>query len=200
MHQESTTTSVTYKDVPGFPGYRVGDDGSVWTCLKVKGLGRPTSGFVSVQTDDWRRKSPVNTTDCYWQVSLRRALPDGKRKQFSRPVHLIVLRAFCGERPEGMVARHLNGDRKDNRLSNLAWGTPEENCRDRDRHGTTARGEKSGNSRLSRTDVERIRMLRGFGVPLAKLGKVFGISKRQVFRIVHGLSWAHQGEVEGGAA
>lgn len=42
-------------------------------------------------------------------------------------VHILVLEAFVGPRPEGQVARHLNDDPDDNRLANLAWGTQEEN-------------------------------------------------------------------------
>jgi HNH endonuclease/NUMOD4 motif len=51
-------------------------------------------------------------------------------------VHRLVLGAFVGPCPEGMECRHLNGDRADNRLENLAWGTPHENGMDRLRHGT----------------------------------------------------------------
>src|SRR5258708_5323391 len=46
------------------------------------------------------------------------------------PVHYIVLRAFRGERPEGMVCRHLNDVKTDNRLENLAYGTRAQNYRD----------------------------------------------------------------------
>lgn len=49
-------------------------------------------------------------------------------------VHRLVLRAFVGACPPGQVCRHLNGDKKDNRLSNLAWGTLLENRQDRTRH------------------------------------------------------------------
>ena len=58
---------------------------------------------------------------------------------FSSPVHAFVLRAFRGLRPAGMVARHLNGIKTDNRLGNLKWGTPGENRDDMFRHGK-ARG------------------------------------------------------------
>ena len=47
----------------------------------------------------------------------------------------LVLTAFVGSRPEGMVARHLNDNRADNRLANLAWGTLSENSFDAVRNG-----------------------------------------------------------------
>lgn len=60
-----------------------------------------------------------------------------------RSVHTLVLEAFVGPRPEGAVCRHLNGNPKDNRLANLAWGTPGENRRDTVKHGNDPRASKT---------------------------------------------------------
>lgn len=55
----------------------------------------------------------------------------------TRMVHTLVLEAFVGPRPSPKHdARHINGDAKDNRLINLAWGTRSENIRDAVKHGT----------------------------------------------------------------
>ncbi|WP_167757036.1 NUMOD4 motif-containing HNH endonuclease [Amycolatopsis sp. CFH S0078] len=51
-------------------------------------------------------------------------------------VHVMVCEAFHGPRPEGMEVRHLDGDSRNNRADNLAWGTQSENMYDRVRHGT----------------------------------------------------------------
>jgi hypothetical protein len=50
-------------------------------------------------------------------------------------VHQAVLAAFVGPQQPGMVTRHLNGVRTDNRLVNLAYGTYSENSLDMRRHG-----------------------------------------------------------------
>ncbi|MAH47878.1 hypothetical protein CMI37_18800 [Candidatus Pacearchaeota archaeon] len=54
----------------------------------------------------------------------------GSRK--STVAHRMVLKAFVGPPPtsEHTDARHLNGDKADNRLCNLAWGTRSENMLD----------------------------------------------------------------------
>lgn len=49
-------------------------------------------------------------------------------------VHRMVLAAFKGPCPEGQEARHINGDRADNRPENLEWGTHVENHWDKRRH------------------------------------------------------------------
>jgi len=45
----------------------------------------------------------------------------GKRTQVA--VHRAVLLAFVGPPEPGEVCRHLNGNPRDNRVENLAWGT-----------------------------------------------------------------------------
>jgi hypothetical protein len=54
----------------------------------------------------------------------------------TRPVHRLVLLAFVGPCPPGLEACHNNGDRTDNRLSNLRFDTHSANILDRQRHGT----------------------------------------------------------------
>jgi len=42
-------------------------------------------------------------------------------------VHRLVCEAFHGPAPEGAVCMHVNEDYRDNRASNLRWGTQKEN-------------------------------------------------------------------------
>lgn len=51
-------------------------------------------------------------------------------KTYTYTVHTLVLEAFSGPR-DGREVRHLNSNRADNRLVNLAWGTAQENANDR---------------------------------------------------------------------
>ena len=66
---------------------------------------------------------------------------DGRRQ--SRAVHHLVLLAFVGPKPGGMVTRHLNGDPGDNRLTNLVYGTQSENMYDKVAHGTHHEANKT---------------------------------------------------------
>ncbi len=67
----------------------------------------------------------------YLYVNLYRG---GQARTFQ--VHRVVLDAFVGPRQIGQECRHLDGDRLNNRLDNLTWGTPSENRLDQVKHRT----------------------------------------------------------------
>jgi len=68
----------------------------------------------------------------YLYLSLHRGR--GTRKNFT--IHQLVLLAFVGPRRLDQECRHLDGNKLNNRLANLAWGTASENELDKVRHGT----------------------------------------------------------------
>jgi hypothetical protein len=139
-------------------------------------------------------KSPKRTLNAYPNQKgyLRVALSyNGKIVQ--RSIHSLVLEAFVSKRPQGMVSRHLNGNKLDNRLENLAWGTTKENCLDKVIHGTLLNGESNPRSKLTLGQVKEIVSTyipfhRKFGaVPLAKK---YGVHKVTIDKIIHGKAWA----------
>lgn len=68
-------------------------------------------------------------------------------------VHRLVLELFVGPRPEGLEGCHGDGNRANNLLSNLRWGTPESNWEDRRRAGHHGVGGNNGNAKVS--DAQR---------------------------------------------
>lgn len=109
-------------------------------------------------------------------------------------VQRVILSAFKGKNPEGMVACHINGNRKDNRIENLRWDTPKNNEADKLIHGTRCFGEKHGNSKFSNEQVFWIRS----GVTYEEVSKKIDISRGQYRNIVNGVAWPHLlgGEVQ----
>lgn len=126
-------------------------------------------------------------SDGYMQVGLRR----GGKLGSSYLVHRLVLEAFVGARPDGMECRHLNGVATDNRLVNLAWGTPLENARDRVRHGTQVRGEAQGSAKLTADDVLAIRAARATGESIRSLAARYGVQLMTISLAASGKSWRH---------
>lgn len=93
------------------------------------------SGFICTRYHPERiLASKVASRGGYAVIGLCDPAKPDKIKQFR--VHRLVLEAFVGPCPTEMEARHLNGDRMDNRLENLRWGTKSENAYDKIRHGT----------------------------------------------------------------
>lgn len=75
----------------------------------------------------------------------------------------------------------------------LRWATRVENLEDRDRHGTTARGELTAAAKLTAAQVRdlRARYAQG-GVSQRALAAEFGVHQAQVYRIVSGKSWRQE--------
>lgn len=104
-----STEPETWKPVVGCEGfYEVSNEGRVRSSR-----GRISGGWMSGK---------------YRMVSLGKAGP--------RQVHVLVLEAFVGKRPEGMDGCHNDGDPGNNRVENLRWGTRSSNILDTVRHRT----------------------------------------------------------------
>ncbi len=106
-------------------------------------------------------------------------------------VHALVLEAFVGPRPPGGVARHLDGDPKNNRPANLAWGTVKENQADTIRHGRTTRGAKNTQAKLTAENVAAIREARARGESLKALAARYQVAESCISRVAAGKRWGH---------
>jgi hypothetical protein len=73
-------------------------------------------------------------------------------------------------------------------LKHLRWATQIENQRDKFLHGTVARGEKQGSSKLTESDVRKIRQLRGLS--RAKIAELFGVHPVTIIRIQNRTRWS----------
>ncbi len=172
--------TIIVRDVPGWLGYGASADGCAWSRWGAGGHRRRL-------TDSWKPLSPKLANTGYHCVTLSIA---GKRRHVA--VHTLVLEAFVGSAPfAGCECRHLNGDRTDNRLENLAWGTHRENTDDRLSHGTSTMGEDHHLARLTEDSVREIRQLHQDGVPGTELASRFGMSTATISQVVRRYTWKH---------
>lgn len=115
---------------------------------------------------------------------------DDSGRLHKKYVHRLVLEACLGPPEAGDEARHLNGNRFDNRLANLAWGTRSENFADKVRHGTSNHGERNAMAKLTVGQVEQMRALYAAGGWSFKtLAAHFGVSAMTAYRAVRRQSW-----------
>lgn len=122
----------------------------------------------------------------YPTVSLRRGF--GPPKTWC--LHTLVLSAFVGPRPSGHCCRHLDGNKLNNNLSNLAWGSYAENAADMAVHGTRIRGQKYKSARVSDDSAAEIRALKGV-MSQSALAKIYGVSPAAVQAVYDGRTWKH---------
>jgi hypothetical protein len=177
---------VTFKDVSGFPGYCVGDDGSIWSCLQ-RPRHRNVPGSVAFLSDTWHRIKATPAKSGYHQVKFRR-----DNKQFTDAVHRVVLRAFVGPRPFGQEGCHFpDRDPANNRLENLRWDTPTANGADAIIHGTTTVGTKNARSKLDDEAIREIRRLASEGMSHSRIAPQFGVTRSTVSYVIRGDTWRH---------
>lgn len=128
------------------------------------------------------------THDGYPRLTLYK---DGKSKMFT--VHVLVAAAFLGPRPDGMGTNHKDDNPRNNRYTNLKYGTPKQNSEQMVQHNRQARGERAGNSKLT---WKKIRLMRKLHKTYSayRLAKMFGVTHSCAWNVVTNRTW--KGEVD----
>lgn len=144
----------------------------------------------------------------YHKVFLSRGYPSivisNKLIRKQVRVHRIIAELFIGSHVEGQVVRHLDDDRENNRVSNLAYGTQKENMEDAVRNDKTAKGERNGLrlhpekaargedhglSKLTVKDVIEIKTAENYLGCVKDLSKKFNVSSPTISNIRNGKTW-----------
>jgi len=122
-----------------------------------------------------------------------------KDKRSATGIAPLILKAF-GIHPPSIdsVARHLDDDRTNNCLANLAWGTQKQNVRDAVRNGKfrPTCGEKHHTTVLTESDVVNIRALyRPSGAIhdglVSALAERYGVTTETIRNIAKRRTWKH---------
>lgn len=126
----------------------------------------------------------------YLSVSI---FKDGRYYPYK--IHRLVMLAFEGECPKGIVVNHKNGIKTDNRLVNLEYCTHLENMRHA-RHVIKSWGEpkpqppNSGYGKLSADAVREIRQQVASGLKTQKeLSILHNVHEGTISRVINGRAW-----------
>jgi len=184
----SLEEDVCYATIPGASGYLIGTNGWLLSQLK-KGPSKKGERLTGV----WKKGSSNSTkrgsnSTFYGYVQTGLQMDNGLVRHVL--MHCLVLEAFVGPCPKGMQCRHLDGNRKNNNLSNLCWGTYKENGEDRKVHGTNMNGpigEAHGNAKISNEDTKTIFMLSNEGWSQSRIARKFNLHQCTVSRILNGV-------------
>ena len=171
-----------WRTIPGYEGkYEVSDAG------RIRSLRNRGPNWDIARPEPLMRVLSKNKKSGYIDVSLCDQNAHMKRVL----VHRLVLIAFVGPCPPGHQASHLNGERTDNRLENLAWELVPANNLRKHEHGTMV-GTKS-HAILTRDEVIVIRERFAAGERGMDLAKEYGLSRPTISDIVHGTTWRDVG-------
>lgn len=174
-----------WKKIPNFSRYEASNLG------RLRSLNYKRTGKVKVL-------KPAQSPDGY----MKTVLLDDEGKYRSWTVHLFVMLAFVGEKPNGMEVNHKNGDKTDNRVENLEYVTHRYNVQHSFDNGfqKPPRGEDNPNAKLTNEDVVEIREyvksqreqgIRYYG--RKSLAEKYGITESHVKDVVSGRRgiWSH---------
>jgi len=158
------------KRIPGFEDYSISKYGYIWSWKKWKWI-----------------KSRLFKNG-YMYVGLYK-----QNRQSWKMVHKLVLETFIGLCPKGKESRHLNGNRQDNRLENLCWGTRSENEQDKIKHRTSNRGSDcNGRTKLTPFLVRTIRYFYDTKlISYNELAELFDVSKSCIAHICKNRCWSY---------
>ena len=104
-----------WKDIDGFPGYKVSSLGNVCSCKNNR------HGLCDICRP---LKPAIDTSTGYLKVNLR-----DDTKGHTKPIHKLVAEAFCDRHDDRAVVNHIDGDKLNNRADNLEWVSNSENVK-----------------------------------------------------------------------
>jgi hypothetical protein len=159
------TRDADMREIARYPGYNFTSDGRIISYKKL------TPRYLT----------PTLHHTGYLVVSVA----SDEHKHVSRPVHSLIAEAFFGPRPDELQIRHFDGDKLNNRVSNLMYGTPKENGEDSARLDV-CKGDKNGHATLTAEQVQEVRRSNKSGVALAA---EYGVQPAAIYRIRKGVSW-----------
>lgn len=114
-------------------------------------------------------------------------------KVLNRIVHRLMAQAFILNPENKKQVNHIDGDKTNNKLTNLEWATDSENIRHAVATGLMVgrKGTKHHNAKLTEDDVREIKRLAKSGMLRRDIAKRFGIAKNHITRITTGTRWGH---------
>jgi hypothetical protein len=172
------------KPCPSYPGYSATDDCRVISHRR-RGSGKQRGSVSSIDPEFSYYLTQCKKDKGYLNVSI--SFETGKSRSVG--VHQLVADAFHGPCPTGLQVRHLNGDPKDNRPVNLAYGTAKENAGDRMRHGTYPGGSNHSGAKLTDCQAAQIRNRRHGGEKVKDLAAYYCVSTSTIESIIYGKSY-----------
>ena len=158
--------------------YDVSNQGRV---RRTKAGGRAIVGIMKMRLSNWGKYGQ------YYKISL-----SNNEAQRHVGVHQLVAETFIDNPECKPEVNHKNGNKLDNRVENLEWVTRSENEKHAFRIGlkVPACGSRHGHSKLTESDVKKIRSLEN-SMSRKEIADKFGMSYSGIEAILVRRTWKH---------
>lgn len=170
-----------WRDIRGYEGmYQISNFGNFRSISRMIKAGHGSRPIVG------KRLIPSRNVAGYHYANL---FKDGKQLRIG--IHQLVMREFVGDVPSGMEVNHKDGDKSNNRLTNLEYLTHVENMLHKANVlGKHERGELNAKAKLTEWAVKKIRQMRQARSHTQKeIAIMFGVSRATVQRIEKKTRW-----------
>lgn len=158
-----------WRDIPGFNGYQASTFGNIRsvdrTIIRHNGSKCSRKGMLLKPT----------ISSGYYSVNLSTG-----EKIISKKIHVLVALTFLGERPDGYDIRHKDGNKLNNALSNIEYGTRSENMLD----GYKIYGKTMNCQKLSPQIAKAIRKEHANGSSYRELARKYKVCKTTIGAII----------------
>jgi len=175
---------------------------------------QPPQGFLWLPGTRWyavsKNAEVIRFLNGKWKAVVSRLDRSGYVKFFvcesnsirRMSLHSAVLLSHVGPKPSpSHQCRHLDGNRTNNHVSNLQWGTAKENAADRIRHGTQVLctpkgrpgrvGSTNGNAKINDQAVRVMKLAYATGMDIEAIAQAFCLSPVNTREIISGRRWTH---------
>ena len=144
------------------------------------------SNLGNVKTVNGKPKKIVYDNKGYGRVELWK---NNKGRKFR--VHRLVAEAFIPNPLGKEQVNHIDGNKKNNCVSNLEWVTPKENIRHAIENNLSSikYGSKNLSSKLKEEDVKYIRENAGINKSVRELSEIYKVSTTTIYNIINYKKW-----------
>jgi len=130
--------------------------------------------YATIETSLYTYERPIGALLVTGYVGLGYRDETGKPQQIT--AHRLIWTVCRGPIPDGYVINHLNGNKIDNRISNLEAVTQAQNLQHAYDTGLIPSGEDHYSSKLTDLDVTKVRRMLADGMKQGEIAAIFNVS------------------------